>query len=294
MFTITTDPEVYGPREDTFLLLDALVDEELSGRALEIGVGTGVITLNLAHRFQEMVGVDIDPRAVALAEYNAEENGVTNVQFHCSDLFSSVSGAFDVIIFNPPYCPSDELSIQDFSCDGGPDGRNTIDAFLSQFNGFLSPEGRVYLLQSSLSNLAQTRTYLEARKFDCTILVRTRLFFEELVVFRIQHSKSEIQLSESKRRNCMTRREEIVQLLQDAEMTSLELAHHFKIPKKTVLSDLQHISRSLRNRNGDLTVKMPVCNHCGFTFKLTVIKEPSKCPNCNSEWIDPPTYRVVP
>jgi release factor glutamine methyltransferase len=294
MLTITTDPEVYGPREDTFLLLDALTNEQLSGRALEIGVGTGVIALNVAHRFQEIEGVDIDPRAVALAAQNAEKNLITNVYFHCSDLFQSVTGPFDVIIFNPPYCPVDEPLVQDYSCDGGPDGRRIIDAFLSQFCKFLTPEGKAYLLQSSLSDIEKTRIFLETRNFDCTIRARTPLFFEELVVFRVQHSGLEVQTSECKRRNCMTRREEIIQLLQETEMTSLELAHHFKTTQRTILSDLEHIRKSLRRKNEELLVKMPVCNHCGFTFKLTSVKEPSKCPNCNSEWIDPPTYRVIP
>jgi release factor glutamine methyltransferase len=293
MLTITTDPEVYGPREDTFLMLDALANEHLSGRALEIGVGTGVIALNVAHHFQEVEGVDIDPRAVTLAAQNAEKNLVTNVYFHCSDLFQSVTGTYDVIIFNPPYCPADEFLTQDYACDGGPDGRRTIDLFLSQFQNFLNPGGKVYLLQSSLSDIEKTRTLLKTQNFDCTILARIPLFFEELVVVRIQHSELEVQTSEYERRNCMTRREEIIQVLQETEMTSLELAHHFKTTKRTILSDLEHIRKSLRNKNEELVVKMPVCNHCGFIFKLTSVKEPSKCPKCNSEWIDPPTYRVV-
>lgn len=294
MLTITTDPEVYGPREDSFFLLDTLAHEQLSGRALEIGVGTGVIALNLAHRFHEVVGVDIDPRAVALARENAETNSVTNVYFYFSDLFSSVPGTFDVIILNPPYCPSDGLFPQDLCCDGGPDGRKTIDAFLSRFSEFLAPEGKAYLLQSSLSDIEKTITLLKARDFDCTVLARMPLFFEELAVLRIQHPGFKIHASKYERRNCMTRREEIIQLLLENEMNSLELAHHFKTTKKTILSDLEHIRRSLRNKHEELVVKMPVCNHCGYTFTLTSVKEPSKCPHCNSEWIDPPTYRVVP
>lgn len=91
----------------------------------------------------------------------------------------------------------------------------------------------------------------------------------------------------------MTRREDIVELLKKDEMTSQDLAHYFHTTKKTILSDLKHIRKTLKNRRGELTVKMPVCNQCGFQFKLDSVREPSKCPQCHSTWIEPPTYKVI-
>ena len=91
----------------------------------------------------------------------------------------------------------------------------------------------------------------------------------------------------------MTRREEIIELLQEEGMTSEQLAHQFQTKKKSILSDLNHIQKSLLAKNQCLAVKMPRCNHCGYEFTLKEVKEPSKCPKCNSTWIDPPVYRVV-
>ncbi len=91
----------------------------------------------------------------------------------------------------------------------------------------------------------------------------------------------------------MTRREEIIKMLKDQEMTSHELCQYFQTTKKAILSDLRHIRKSLKNKNGALVMRMPLCNQCGFLFNLETVKEPSKCPKCNSTWIEPPAYKVI-
>lgn len=278
---IHTNPHVYGPEEDTYLLLEALDTENLWGDGLEIGVGTGTISLHVCHHFNSFKGVDINPHAVELATENARLNRKP-VDFLVSDLFSHVSESFDVIIFNPPYVPADEniTTIEDLSYHGGETGRRVIDQFLAQFPCYLKPGGTVYLLQSSLSGIEETMTLLKKKKFSSTILARKRLFFEELVVLKI-------------RRDEMTRREYIIETLKKEEMTSQQLAHAFRTTKKTILSDLNHIKKSLKNQHGELAIRMPVCRACGFQFTLTTVREPSKCPHCNSTWIEPPTYKVI-
>ncbi len=185
MLTITTDPTVYSPREDTYVLLEALNREPLSGRGLEIGVGTGIIALHICNYFDEFIGVDINPRAVDLAVHNAEINHIKNVCFFYSDLFSHVSGVFDVIIFNPPYVPADEkITIENLSYHGGKDGRRTLDQFLSEIPPYM-PDGTAYFLQSSLSGLEKTCSMLQDT-FSFTVIARKKLFFEELYVFKIK------------------------------------------------------------------------------------------------------------
>jgi release factor glutamine methyltransferase len=183
---IHTDPRVYGPEDDTYLLLEALEKEELSGDGLEIGTGTGIIALHVCHHFKTFTGIDINPWAVELAKKNAHYNHI-DITFFTSDLFSQIYKPYDAIIFNPPYVPADEdITLENLSYHGGEDGRRIIDQFLSQFPAYLNPGGKVYLLQSSLSNIEETLNILTDMKFTATIIARKHLFFEELVVFRIQ------------------------------------------------------------------------------------------------------------
>ena len=188
MLNICCDPRVYGPEEDTYFFLETLRKGDLSGCGLEIGVGTGMIALSICHFFEGFTGTDINPKAVDLAKKNAQRNNIQNVKFVESDLFSTVSGTFDVIIFNPPYVPADESAkeIEDLSYHGGEDGRHVIDKFLSQFRKYLNPDGKVYLLQSSLSGIDETSTLLTEMGYTYEIVARKKLFFEELVIFRIQ------------------------------------------------------------------------------------------------------------
>lgn len=72
-------------------------------RSLDIGTGCGVLALALSDWSEEVVGTDINPRALLMARLNADLNGVKNVSFIQSDLFSSVRGQrFDQIVFNAP------------------------------------------------------------------------------------------------------------------------------------------------------------------------------------------------
>ena len=115
-----------------------------------------------------------------------------NVTFFASDLFSCISKPYDVIIFNPPYVPADEdITLDSLSYHGGKDGRRIIDQFLSQFPQYLTCGGKVYLLQSSLSNIEKTLDILADMEFTTTEIARKHLFFEELVVFRIQEESND-------------------------------------------------------------------------------------------------------
>jgi SAM-dependent methyltransferase len=71
---------------------------------LDVGCGCGVLVLLLASGCRRAVGVDINPRAVALSRINAALNGITNTEFYESDLFSALPGQrFDVIVSQPPF-----------------------------------------------------------------------------------------------------------------------------------------------------------------------------------------------
>lgn len=89
----------------------------------------------------------------------------------------------------------------------------------------------------------------------------------------------------------MTRREEIIGILEKEEKSGQELANHFKIDAPEILEDLMHIELSIKPRK--LIRKPAKCKKCGFTFKeRSKVKKPSKCPRCNSEWILAPLFRI--
>ncbi len=175
---------VYPVSEDT-LLLASSISVTPGERFLEVGCGTGYISISMALRGAVVAGVDINPLAVALSRENAERCGIEGADFFESDLFSAVTGTVDVIAFNPPYLPSEDIMATGYDAcwDGGPTGREVAQAFIAQCAQYLVPGGRVYLLQSSLCNPEKSQEELESRGFAVEAVGTCSLFFEQLTVF---------------------------------------------------------------------------------------------------------------
>ena len=147
------DPsQVYKPEADTYLLLDAARAEVKAGdRVLEIGTGSGLIAAELA-KVTVVVATDINPHAV----FCARKRGVDVVR---SDLFCGIRSMFDLIVFNPPYLPTQpEEMVDDWlehALNGGLNGRTVIQRFSEDIERVLAPGGRILLLISSLTGLPE-------------------------------------------------------------------------------------------------------------------------------------------
>jgi methylase of polypeptide subunit release factors len=72
-------------------------------RFLEVGCGTGAISILVGRRAMGGIGVDISSTAVANANHNATVLNVTNVLFYPSNVFDQVREHFDIVVCNPPY-----------------------------------------------------------------------------------------------------------------------------------------------------------------------------------------------
>lgn len=91
----------YGSR----VLIDAFEWSELpEGKILDVGCGYGPIGLSLAHASQrEVEMVDINERAVGLAQENARRNEIDNVDIHPSNIYEVLhEESYAAIVSNPP------------------------------------------------------------------------------------------------------------------------------------------------------------------------------------------------
>jgi release factor glutamine methyltransferase len=177
---------VYQPAEDSFMLADAA--RSLKGRVLDIGCGCGIASLSCARTADSVLGTDINPKAVECAKANAGGNSITNATFIQGDLFSGVEGAFDAILFNPPYLPTaDDEHVDgplDKAFDGGEDGRQVLDRFLAGFDRYLRPSGVLLLVQSSLNGKEETVSSLERLGYAVEVMQRQDFFFEGLFLLK--------------------------------------------------------------------------------------------------------------
>jgi hypothetical protein len=73
-------------------------------RTLDVGAGCGIQSFLAATHSEEVVGIDRNPRAVNVAAFNAQLNGLNHVSFLEGDLYAPVRDQrFDLIVANPPY-----------------------------------------------------------------------------------------------------------------------------------------------------------------------------------------------
>ncbi len=170
---------VYKPAEDTFLLADAVANEKQS--ILDIGSGTGYIAIKNAmnNPENEVWASDIDERAVRNIIHNATKNGV-KVNVVKSNLFERISKKFDVIAFNPPYLPPDEVVRESHLYNDN----GVIIEFIKQVKSHLNEGGRFYLLLSSATPDLDKKLKLISEMYEFEIVKRKGLFFEELFVIK--------------------------------------------------------------------------------------------------------------
>ncbi|WP_205401448.1 peptide chain release factor N(5)-glutamine methyltransferase [Streptococcus lutetiensis] len=108
---LAVDERVLIPRPETEELVDLVLKENSKAdlRVLDIGTGSGAIAISLksARPDWQVTASDISQGALQLAEENSKLNQVS-LDFVESDVFSQITGTFDVIISNPPYIAYDD------------------------------------------------------------------------------------------------------------------------------------------------------------------------------------------
>jgi len=89
----------------------------------------------------------------------------------------------------------------------------------------------------------------------------------------------------------MTRRQQIIQILQESKQTAQQLANYFQCKLKDVIEDLEHIEKTIKPKK--LKIIPAYCKSCNFIFKeRSKISKPSKCPRCKSEWIEAQMFSI--
>lgn len=142
------DP-VYPPSSDSLMLRDVVAAPlagPLGAQVLDLCTGSGVQALQQAAVAQSLIAVDINPRAVALARYNAQLNGVDHLDVRLGDGYAPVRGAqFDLIIANPPFVASPYVQAPSYHA-GGARGDRVLRRIIAGLDRHLRPGGRAFAI----------------------------------------------------------------------------------------------------------------------------------------------------
>jgi D-alanine-D-alanine ligase len=176
---------VHTPPPST-IHLAGLLDIQLGERVMELGCGTGILSISAAKLgAKRVVAVDISTKALEATIYNARFNGVEKqIETRFGSWYEFVGYGskalgkkerFDAIIATPPQTPG---SFPFGPRYGGPDGTQHLFAVIDGAQAFLLPQkGRLWLLAISLANPKTVFERLKMRFKDVTLVRQTgRLF----------------------------------------------------------------------------------------------------------------------
>ena len=170
---------IYEPKEDSFLLAK-YVKKFAFGKVLDIGTGSGILAEVALKNTKNVLAIDINQECV-----NYIKKKDINAKF--SDLFSNINEKFDLIIFNPPYLPEEELEDEEgkLITTGGKYGYEILERFFSQVNNYLNENGKILIVFSSLTNKNKINKIIKKNNFKFKLLEKQKIFFETLYCYLI-------------------------------------------------------------------------------------------------------------
>ena len=154
--TFKVNENVLIPRQDTELLVENVADCLGNGErtVLDMCTGSGCIAVSIDRlsKDSKVTAVDISEKALEVAQENNRFNNA-NVNFIQSDLFTNVTGRYDIIVSNPPYIRTDEIpklmeEVKShepvMALDGMEDGLYFYKKICNEASDYLNDNGKIF------------------------------------------------------------------------------------------------------------------------------------------------------
>lgn len=172
---IEVPPDVMPITPMSHLLGEAIRSEARAGElVLDMGTGSGVNAVLAARNGARVVAVDINPEALEAARVNADRNGVGKlVDVRHSDVFSSVTESFDLIVFDPPFRWFAPRSL--FEAAMTDEGYGAMTRFFRRALDHLLPDGRMLIFFGTSGDLGYLRRLVAEEHFSVVTVAHDTL-----------------------------------------------------------------------------------------------------------------------
>ncbi|HEX5623566.1 MAG TPA: peptide chain release factor N(5)-glutamine methyltransferase [Sulfuricurvum sp.] len=174
------------PRPETEHLIDEIVTRLNTNESMtivEVGVGSGIISILLALHFPNarFIAVDISAKALRVAEKNIEKFGLAaRIELREGDLLSCVNETIDLLVSNPPYIAQDAILESNLSYEpqnalfGGSIGDEIIQRLLDEVYTRKIP---LFACEMGFDQRIKVQEYLK------TFAVQSLEFYKDLASF---------------------------------------------------------------------------------------------------------------
>ncbi len=187
-------PATLIPRPETELIVEICLQQlsDAQQYILELGTGSGAIAIALAHERPQwhILASDNSSDALAVAEYNARQLAVSNIQFSQNDWFDNIAAQqFAAIISNPPYIAKDDPHLQQGDVKFEPlvalvaekEGIAALDTIIKNAPQYLASQG-LLVLEHGYQQASQVRQQMEQCGFEKVLSYRDLAGHERVTV----------------------------------------------------------------------------------------------------------------
>jgi release factor glutamine methyltransferase len=185
--SVTVPPGVFHPRFffSTKFLVSFLEKQNLHGKTfLEMGSGSGLVSIFAAKQNAIVTACDISADSVLCTKENAKRNN-TNISVFQSDLFSAIPAQqFDIIAVNPPYFKKKPASIAENAWYCGED-LEYFRGFFQQVKAFISPSSVIFMVLSDECDLHGIQKIAMENKLIFKQVLAKRTAWETEFIFNI-------------------------------------------------------------------------------------------------------------
>jgi release factor glutamine methyltransferase len=182
-------PQVFHPGffGSTGLLLRQLQRLEVRGKTLlELGAGSGLLSIYAAKKGAIVTATDINRTAIHYLHANREANGVELRVVH-SDLFVHLPlQAFDYILINPPYYKRKPLTEKDYAWYCGEQGEYFKDLFLD-LHHYTHSATEVYMSLCADCDINWIEQRAQARGWELHVVQKRQELVGKHFVFKLEH-----------------------------------------------------------------------------------------------------------
>ena len=169
----------------TRLLLRYISKEALPGKEfLELGAGSGLLSIYAAKKNAVVTATDINPVAVKYLHRNAEKNEVAMDIIH-SDLFENVPDKkFDMVVINPPYYKKDPVSNLDHAWYCGENGE-FFQRLFNELGGYIHDTSNIIMVLCDGCDLQMIREIASRNSFGLQCVYTKTTWLEKNYIFKI-------------------------------------------------------------------------------------------------------------
>lgn len=154
---------------------------------LELGCGSGLISVYSARAGARVTATDINPAAVKCAAGNAALNK-QNITTVVSDLFDDVPpSTFDFIIVNPPYFKRKPKSAADYAWFCGEE-LEYFQKLATQLGAFLHVNSKTAMILSEDCDVEGISAIFSKHNFNLLLVSQSTIAFEKNFIFEINHT----------------------------------------------------------------------------------------------------------